>query len=168
MQQDTIECEDRNRQRIISSAEAEAHSHQTARDAAASVPSRRNKPSTSTPKQQKKRLRQAYAAYSHLPKELQDNEYITTGYRGEMGFLDSVKSLFGLHNETGNIWTHLIGILSDSYPVGKHSKGPYTMHGRVIHMSFVCRLHALPYSYNCHCLCQASPTGSRIPTACRS
>ncbi|KAL3158131.1 hypothetical protein ABBQ32_011728 [Trebouxia sp. C0010 RCD-2024] len=111
MQHDTIDSEERNRQRVNSSAEAEAHPHQTARDAAASVPGRRNKPSTSTPKQQKKRLRQAYAAYSHLPKELQDNEFITTGYRGEMGFLDSVKSLFGLHNETGNIWTHLIGFM---------------------------------------------------------
>lgn len=111
MQQDTIDTDERDRQLITSSTKEEARlPHQQPRHAATSVPGRRNKPSTSTPKQQKRRLRQAYARYIHLPKEMQDNEYITTGYRVEMGFLDSIKSMFGIHNETGNIWTHLIGI----------------------------------------------------------
>ena len=111
MQPDTSDREERNRQLVASSTDADdCLPHQKVRDAAAGVPDRKNRPSTTSAKQQKKRLRQAYALYSHLPKELQDNEYITTGYRMELGFLDSIKSMFGIHNETGNIWTHLIGI----------------------------------------------------------
>ena len=97
-------------QRINSNQEAGALSaHQAAWTAASSAPRRRNKPAQSTARQQRRRLRQAYAAYSNLPPELQDNEYITTGYRVEMSYWETIKSLFGLHNETGNIWTHLIG-----------------------------------------------------------
>lgn len=111
MQQETADQELCNRQRASSNADAEAFSrHQRARNAAASVPGRRNRPAQSSSKQQRNRLRKEYAAYSHLPKDLQDNEYIITGYRVELDFWESVKSLFGLHNETGNIWTHLIGM----------------------------------------------------------
>ena len=113
MQTEFVDREHNFKQRNSSNAKAEAlPPQQVARDAAASVPGRRNRPVLSSSKQQRNRLRNAYAAYHHLPKELQDNEYITTGYRVELGFWDSVKSLFGLHNETGNIWTHLIGTLS--------------------------------------------------------
>lgn len=123
MQQGTVVQEQSIKQRSSSNAEAEALSpHQLACDAAASVPGRRNRPAQSTPKQQRNRLRKAYAAYNHLPKELQDNEYITTGYRLELGFWDSVKSLFGLHNETGNIWTHLIGMFVMPSPAVYTSK----------------------------------------------
>lgn len=86
-------------------------SHHAARSAAYSAPRRRNRPADATARQQRRRLRQTYAKYSNLPTELQDNEFITTGYRTELGVWDSLKSMFGLHNETGNIWTHLIGTL---------------------------------------------------------
>ena len=110
MQSDNLDREERNRQLAASSTDSDSClPQQKARDAAAGVPGRKNRPSTTSAKQQKKRIRQAYARYIHLPKEMQDNEYITTGYRVEMGFLDSIKSMFGIHNETGNIWTHLIG-----------------------------------------------------------
>ncbi|KAG2203458.1 hypothetical protein INT47_008185 [Mucor saturninus] len=49
--------------------------------------------------------------YDELPGPWQSNEYIRTGYR----FLDSAAdcwySLFYFHNETGNIWTHLLGFI---------------------------------------------------------
>ena len=86
-------------------------SHHAAWSAASSAPRRRNRPADATARQQRRRLRQTYAKYSNLPTELQDNEFITTGYRTELGVWDSLKSMFGLHNETGNIWTHLIGTL---------------------------------------------------------
>eukprot|EP00955_Chlamydomonas_euryale_P020805 220345-Chlamydomonas_euryale.AAC.5 len=46
------------------------------------------------------------AAYRPPP---QDNEFIQRHYRRTLPVRDSIKSLFGLHNETGNIYTHLIG-----------------------------------------------------------
>ncbi|CEP13754.1 hypothetical protein [Parasitella parasitica] len=50
--------------------------------------------------------------YDELPGPWQSNEYIRTGYR----FLDSAAdcwySLFYVHNETGNIWTHLLGFVA--------------------------------------------------------
>lgn len=50
--------------------------------------------------------------FHHLPHWLQDNDYLMTGHRPP---LDSYKacfySLFRLHTETANIWTHLIGTL---------------------------------------------------------
>ena len=40
---------------------------------------------------------------------LKDNPHILNYYRSGYNFKRSVRSLFSLHNETGNIWTHLIG-----------------------------------------------------------
>ena len=50
--------------------------------------------------------------HSHLPSWLSDNEFLITGHRPPM---PSVKqcfaSIFRLHTETVNIWTHLLGTL---------------------------------------------------------
>lgn len=45
----------------------------------------------------------------HTRRPTQDNEYIQRYYRRTLPVADSIKSLFGLHNETGNIYTHLLG-----------------------------------------------------------
>ncbi len=45
-----------------------------------------------------------------MPDYLRDNEFIVGSYRPQQSPWNSVKSLFGLHNETGNIWTHLLGV----------------------------------------------------------
>lgn len=46
------------------------------------------------------------------PKELVDNEFILTGYRiGFKGFTNSLKTLLMVHNETVNVWSHIIGKL---------------------------------------------------------
>lgn len=47
--------------------------------------------------------------WNDLPDYLRDNEYIVTGYRANAGILGAIKSLFRIHNESGNIWTHLLG-----------------------------------------------------------
>jgi len=51
--------------------------------------------------------------YKHAPHYSKDNKYLETGYR--INFKrkrDAFKSMFMLHNETTNIWTHFIGFLS--------------------------------------------------------
>lgn len=49
---------------------------------------------------------------NEIPEWCQDNEHILSGYRKcEMGYSYYLKSIFKLHNETFNIWTHLLGAL---------------------------------------------------------
>ncbi|KAK9903599.1 hypothetical protein WJX75_009680 [Coccomyxa subellipsoidea] len=51
------------------------------------------------------------AAFHALPESLRDNEYITKYYRINYNGKQTIRSLFGLHNETGNIWTHFLGFV---------------------------------------------------------
>lgn len=55
---------------------------------------------------------EAYLQHEALPDYLQDNEYIQEYYRRPgMPIGKSLMSIFGLHNETGNIYTHLVGFI---------------------------------------------------------
>ncbi|VDK86637.1 unnamed protein product [Litomosoides sigmodontis] len=48
-----------------------------------------------------------------LPEWLQDNEYLRTGHRPPLpSFGSCFKSIFSLHTETGNIWTHMYGCVA--------------------------------------------------------
>jgi len=48
-----------------------------------------------------------------LPKWLQDNDFIRQGYRPPLpSFWDCIKSIFSIHTETGNIWTHMLGCIA--------------------------------------------------------
>ncbi|XP_075588664.1 adiponectin receptor protein isoform X3 [Dermatophagoides farinae] len=50
--------------------------------------------------------------FNMLPNWMQDNEYLHTGHRPPLPtFWACIKSIFRLHTETGNIWTHGIGAL---------------------------------------------------------
>lgn len=51
--------------------------------------------------------------HSHLPKWLQDNNFLVGGHRPPLkSFLACFKSIFRIHTETGNIWTHLLGCVA--------------------------------------------------------
>ncbi|XP_024085807.1 progestin and adipoQ receptor-like protein 1 isoform X2 [Cimex lectularius] len=58
--------------------------------------------------------------YEELPEWLRSNEYVRHGYRHQIkSVVACFKTIFSRHNETGNIWTHLIGTLMFSvYLVG--------------------------------------------------
>lgn len=47
--------------------------------------------------------------FEELPEYLKDNEFIRNYYRCEWPLKDVALSVFSCHNETLNIWTHLIG-----------------------------------------------------------
>jgi len=48
--------------------------------------------------------------YSSLPQWLADNEYLIFGHRPPLNsYSQCFNSVFRIHTETGNIWTHLIG-----------------------------------------------------------
>uniref|UniRef100_A0A0N5AAN0 Adiponectin receptor protein n=1 Tax=Syphacia muris TaxID=451379 RepID=A0A0N5AAN0_9BILA len=51
--------------------------------------------------------------FEFLPEWLQDNEYLRTGHRPPLpSFGSCFKSIFSLHTETGNIWTHMYGCVA--------------------------------------------------------
>lgn len=48
--------------------------------------------------------------FRNLPKWLQDNDFLHAGHRPPLpSFYACFKSIFRIHTETGNIWTHLLG-----------------------------------------------------------
>ncbi|XP_078154707.1 heptahelical transmembrane protein 4-like [Carex rostrata] len=48
-------------------------------------------------------------SYESLPEFLKHNEFVIGYYRSEWPLKDAFLSLFAVHNETLNIWTHLVG-----------------------------------------------------------
>ena len=51
-------------------------------------------------------------SFEALPEWLKDNEYLRHGYRPPLPSVRAcLKSMFRLHTETWNIWTHLLGML---------------------------------------------------------
>lgn len=50
--------------------------------------------------------------FDHLPEWMQDNEFLRKFHRPELSsFKECFKSVFALHTETGNIWTHMLGAI---------------------------------------------------------
>ncbi|XP_078576586.1 uncharacterized protein LOC144862157 [Branchiostoma floridae x Branchiostoma japonicum] len=51
--------------------------------------------------------------YGQLPRWYQQMEspYITAGYRNNLSYRQCLRSVFQIHNETGNIWTHLLAAI---------------------------------------------------------
>ncbi|XP_026474294.1 adiponectin receptor protein-like isoform X3 [Ctenocephalides felis] len=51
--------------------------------------------------------------FKNLPRWLQDNDYLHKGHRPPLpSFGACFKSIFRIHTETGNIWTHLLGCIA--------------------------------------------------------
>ncbi|KAE8707680.1 Heptahelical transmembrane protein ADIPOR3 [Hibiscus syriacus] len=56
-----------------------------------------------------KKMKFQLVEYHSLPAYLRDNEYIIGHYRSEWPMKQLLLSAFSIHNETLNVWTHLIG-----------------------------------------------------------
>ncbi|XP_061372001.1 heptahelical transmembrane protein 4-like [Gastrolobium bilobum] len=56
-----------------------------------------------------RKLKYQLVEYNSLPAYLKDNEYILDYYRAEWPLKQIFLSIFAIHNETLNVWTHLIG-----------------------------------------------------------
>ncbi|KAJ1430382.1 AdipoR/hemeolysin-III-related [Sesbania bispinosa] len=56
-----------------------------------------------------KKLKYQLVEYNALPTYLRDNEFILGHYRAEWPLKQIFLSIFSIHNETLNVWTHLIG-----------------------------------------------------------
>lgn len=49
--------------------------------------------------------------YSEIPLWIQGNPFIRRGYRAGYTMKMCLRSIFAIHNETGNVWTHMLGML---------------------------------------------------------
>lgn len=58
-----------------------------------------------------KKVKYQLVEYHSLPGYMKDNEYILGYYRAEWPLKQIFLSVFSIHNETLNVWTHLIGFL---------------------------------------------------------
>ncbi|GAV67988.1 HlyIII domain-containing protein [Cephalotus follicularis] len=56
-----------------------------------------------------KKVKYQLVEYHSLPGYLRDNEYIVGHYRADWPLKQTLLSIFTIHNETLNVWTHLIG-----------------------------------------------------------
>ncbi|XP_010274409.1 PREDICTED: heptahelical transmembrane protein 4-like [Nelumbo nucifera] len=56
-----------------------------------------------------KKVKYQLVEYHSLPGYLRDNEFILGHYRSEWPLKQTFLSIFTIHNETLNVWTHLIG-----------------------------------------------------------
>ena len=50
--------------------------------------------------------------FSLLPLRLQDNDFLHFGHRPPLPTIECFKSIIRIHTETGNIWTHLLGLMA--------------------------------------------------------
>ena len=51
--------------------------------------------------------------FEKLPSWMRDNDFLHFGHRPELpSFAECFRSIFRIHTETGNIWTHLIGFVA--------------------------------------------------------
>ncbi|KAH0775236.1 hypothetical protein KY290_012373 [Solanum tuberosum] len=62
-------------------------------------------------KEEEKKLKRRLMKFEELPVYLQDNEFIRNYYRCEWPLKEVALSVFSWHNETLNIWTHLVGFV---------------------------------------------------------
>lgn len=60
---------------------------------------------------EKVRTRCQLRDFHSLPHYLRDNEFILRHYRADWPLRETFMSLWSIHNETGNIWTHMLGFL---------------------------------------------------------
>lgn len=58
-----------------------------------------------------KNAKENYIDYYQLPLSWRDNKFIIFGYRFSLSHMTMAKSLFQIHNETMNIYTHFVGFL---------------------------------------------------------
>jgi adiponectin receptor len=85
--------------------------------------------------------------------------YIDTGYRVDYSFVECIKSIFTLHNETWNIWTHLlpsIGLFIYFIHILKNEINNFTIIAKIIiSINFIGPIIGLSCSalyHTCHCV----------------
>uniref|UniRef100_A0A914DI65 Uncharacterized protein n=1 Tax=Acrobeloides nanus TaxID=290746 RepID=A0A914DI65_9BILA len=78
--------------------------------------------------------------YENLPEWLRDNEYLKSNHRPIVqNYAACFRSIFKLHSETGNIWTHLIGCLifvAIAAYFWVNTEGHVSLHDKLVFLAF--------------------------------
>ncbi|XP_017058664.1 LOW QUALITY PROTEIN: adiponectin receptor protein [Drosophila ficusphila] len=95
--------------------------------------------------------------YKNLPKWLQDNDFLHRGHRPPLpSFRACFKSIFRVHTETGNIWTHLLGCIAfigvAAYFISRPSVEIQTQEKIVFGAFFIGAIVCLGFSFAFHTL----------------
>ncbi|KAH8332358.1 hypothetical protein KR074_001759 [Drosophila pseudoananassae] len=95
--------------------------------------------------------------YKNLPKWLQDNDFLHRGHRPPLpSFRACFKSIFRVHTETGNIWTHLLGCIAfigvAAYFISRPSVEIQTQEKLVFGAFFIGAIVCLGFSFAFHTL----------------
>ncbi|XP_020813919.1 adiponectin receptor protein isoform X1 [Drosophila serrata] len=95
--------------------------------------------------------------YKNLPKWLQDNDFLHRGHRPPLpSFRACFKSIFRVHTETGNIWTHLLGCIAfigvATYFITRPSVEIQTQEKIVFGAFFIGAIVCLGFSFAFHTL----------------
>ena len=99
--------------------------------------------------------------FNHIPSYLQHNRYIHTGYRVFLSYRLCLRSLLVLHNESVNVWSHLLGgLLFACFALYDLTYLIPTLGSdlldRLIYLAFICCVEvcmlcsAFYHLFNCH------------------
>ncbi|KAN0050530.1 hypothetical protein ACTA71_003659 [Dictyostelium dimigraforme] len=100
-------------------------------------------------------------SYDKIPPYLQGNEFIVSGYRVNFSYKLCLKSIFRLHNETLNIWTHLFGtflfLALMIYTLNSRLREDATSVDKFVFcMFFICAQAQMLFSATFHTFCSVS------------
>lgn len=109
--------------------------------------------------------------YRHLPQWLQDNNFLHRNHRPPLpSFRACFKSVFRIHTETGNIWTHLLGCVAfigvASYFLTRPSIEIQMQEKIVFGAFFLGAIICLGFSFAFHTLCCHSETVGKLFSKC--
>ncbi|KAL1925439.1 uncharacterized protein VTP21DRAFT_322 [Calcarisporiella thermophila] len=109
-----------------------------------------------------KRAARRLLKFEELPREWQENQYVRRGYRHFSTMRECFQSIFMVHNETCNIWTHLLGFFFflglAIYAIPHHLTGSLLADRLVVSFFFVAALKCLLCSTLYHTLmCHSKP-----------
>lgn len=91
--------------------------------------------------------------FKDVPSYLRDNEYITKGYRADYTLWDCILSVFRIHNETLNIWTHLAGFMLFLSLTVSMAAYEWEPHNNTVHWPFYVFLSGAMVCLLCSAVC---------------
>lgn len=116
--------------------------------------------------------KQRLLTYDELPIQWQENEYIVRGYRFYETKIECVKSIASIHNETFNIWSHLLGFVVMLalavyfYPGSPSFKMSTTADKILVSVFMIAALKCLAASFIWHTFCNISCLRTMQSFAC--